>query len=1144
MATTTTWLETKDSTRLALVLVFDGADLAYTTTDDTSGIATAWAATDHTNFRPGLHRVGEVGQSIELFEPKINLSTLGFKVDDAIDTSARDDFASNVIYNDGQGNKTYLTAEIGAGSTSNITVKSSSDFASSGDVFIGTECISYTSKPSSTAFGGTITRGKYALHDTNGGTAFGPPVAFDDTLDSEAYALKVTSVPTVWINRRVRLYATHYENGAWATEANSKIVWEGRIKGYDDLGTNTFEIQCMSTVEELFTSIFNRPWSARMEGGTRVIADENDLIYAFFYENGTVANTWLRAYSTAGGGLTAGTRRDYVDILNDINAQLSTWKTGSDTHSSHNWSVGSRNGPDGPRVFFRVEHTGGGSFADTAQFSLGLNPKIMEILGFDVSDYPPKGAIHPDGGIDSKSYDGTAGQWRQVMGLSNVADGVYEAVAKGPPKLLGAVRSNRWNPYSALRVYYSSENETWANQSNFHPAIESGDAEGFVLVDGAVVAVQYNASYLKVEGWLKRSFSDFFTPFSRQVGAGGIPIMRQVWLERGHIGELLLRFMLSTGNASFNHPDYDVLPADVSLGIPASMVDIKSFYEMDTPMEIYMDKPTPFRDLIETALAASNKNIVLKNGKITIVGQGFEVGEAPTVETLSEDDKGNPEDYARIHYSISGLINRVTFKNKALEPFKGEADEKVVTQNLASITQYGQQKAVVIDTVGVVDVGQVIDSVISPALTLFAHPIAILHRTINYNKLHLSPGDVVKVVDDRVIDPHTGSRGLSGLAAWVKAVSFNWTTGVGRIELAFIPDHPVSKYALLGPSAIVDDTATNGGLDAATLTELTLYPRAMSHSTDGKDISHMTVGDKVRLVERSPASSPTSLTWARELASITTSTNKVTFTAAIGSPAWDSTKKYVLIPDDKSTVASSQRTLAFLADDDNTTGDAANDANLWAAPYSSRIITDENWGATSFYENGQELYTKPDSSYYAQGEPVSAFAMWTLIKNIHNINNYKTRQVLANDNFSIVDTTRTHDAATRKLVWGPAKIPLNGVDRDLTASGLDSLKRKLTAYVRIKGGHAAGTATLYLTTSEYPPVGTSTTAVQYTGRSREYSASQLGTSWSWETISDIDPIIEPGSGQTFTWITLELHSDLLTSEFEGFSLMEGVLTAG
>ena len=110
MTTTNTWLQDHDQAHLALVLLFEGCDLAYTTTDDVSGIATAYGATDWTNFNPGLYLTGTVTQEIKLFDPQLDVGGMTFQI---MDTDG--DFASTVLYNDGNGVKTRLTSTLAAG---------------------------------------------------------------------------------------------------------------------------------------------------------------------------------------------------------------------------------------------------------------------------------------------------------------------------------------------------------------------------------------------------------------------------------------------------------------------------------------------------------------------------------------------------------------------------------------------------------------------------------------------------------------------------------------------------------------------------------------------------------------------------------------------------------------------------------------------------------------------------------------------------------------------------------------------------------------------------------------------------------------------------------------------------------------------
>lgn len=1131
MATTSTWLQQENATRLALSLLFEGVDLGYTTADTASEMATAYAATDWTNFKSHLNIVGETASEINLFDPKITPNTVTFVVTDVDGT-----FIDKFLYNDGNGNKTRLTARYGAGATTAITAKSTTGFASSGDIYIGHERIGYTST-TATTFAGTITRGKNSLYQTNGGSDFGKAHEIGD-FDSSAYAPAVTDEPAVWYNRRVQLRAHHWENDAWSTAANAKKVWTGRIKSWADRGNGQFEIQCVSIHEELFSSVFNLPWRARLKPGMR-IHDRNNQLIIFGYEGGTEYN-----YQTT--DLSTGVELSYTDIVSNINLGIKNGRTGASITATHNWSVGIRETTAGPRFFVRVKKTSGTFAVGDTFFFLGLHTEVVRNLGFPVQYTPEESnesLLTGAGGIGPVNEDGT-----QTIQLGKVDSTTFELEAPAGPLYLSPISSS-FNADSLFRVYYEDDENTWETQDHIHPD-HDGDAdtgaEGFIDVDGAVFSCKNvtASDYMEIVSIVRANQKDkgLRRKVDTSIGANGTPVMQQIWLERDSAGQILLRLMLSTGNNAYNHAQHDIFPATVGMGIPASMVDINSFMDLDMPFELDLREPEPFRAILESALAASGRYMIVKDGKFAITPPGFEVENAPTVISLSEDDKASPGDISTIEYSTSGLINRVTLENDASEAFRDATSSKITVQSVGTISEYGQQKSVKIKSKGLIDTSAFVDYVATPALAYFSRPLALLSRTINYTKIHLVPGDIIKVTDDRVVNPHSGSRGLSGLAAWVRKVGFNWATGVGHTELAFLPDHPVSFYATWGPTAQVDEGAANGGLDAGTSSVFTLHEHKFSHSSDSKDIEGFSDGDQIRILEYSPASGATPVEWTREIQTVNTGADTITVTAAIGTPAWDSTKKYLIIFDDKSNVDSSQKTKAYMADDaDDSTGDAANDANLWAANYKAAMIPESDWGELDMYENGTEqLFARPHSTYWGKGEPMSAGVMWSLIRNIHNINNYKTRQCLVN---MMRESDATHATTTKKLVFGPCVVPLNGIDRTLSGNQYDSLRRALTGYFFIKTSNASNACTVYITTAEKACTGSSTEDVTYLGRKRTYSTTSTSTSLEWVSIADIDPVVTSGTGQCLTWITIEIdNASTDTSTFTGFSLHEGVFS--
>jgi hypothetical protein len=1113
VSTTNEWLQQYDVARVALVLVFDGVDLAYTTTEDTSGIATAYSSTDWTNFNPGLFMAGEVSQEIDWLDSQIDMSDMTFRV---LDTDG--DFVRNVIWNDGNGYKTRLTSTVTAGSTSSISVKSASSFSASGTIYIGHEAIAYTSK-TGTSFGGTITRGKWNLHTTNSGAAWAPRHEVTD-YDSTPNAPLVTQYPVNWYNRRLRLYIHHKEEGVWSTKANARVLWEGRMKDWLANEDGSFSIRCAGVQEELFTSVFRRPWQARVRPGTRIHAYNDKVRFGCHYDSAG-SPYYIDFDLNNGDGITWGS------LVANFNSVFATYKILGTIPATHIWSCGTYETDEGPKVYFRVQKSSG-SFAGVV-FYVIASKKVFTTLGFELGDRPMPyyGDVNGSqfGVVSAEAYYKPLDRWTCRAILNETYSTEREISAPLTPLIHSAISLRNGEE----RLLYQDEENEWQSQAYIDPDHGGDGSDGIVEASGLICSV-YNVAasdYLRVDKFVRvgKAGKDI-TPNDRVTNDGN-PLIRQIWSERDHAGQVLLRLLLSTGNTGYNHTTYDKIGYNVGAGLPASMFDINSFQELSGAFEIDLRDATDLREIIESALAANGCHMVFKDGKLSITPPGFEAGDAPTVELLTEDNKASPDDFATVEYSSSGMVNRVTLESSSSAVYKDGSATKLTVQSTASLSDYGQQKSIVVKATGVVDPSHFIDYVALPALKYFARPLATFSRTITFQMSHLVPGDVVKISDDRVIDSHTGTRGVTGVAAWLKRVSFNWDSGIGEIQGAYLPDHAVSKFGKWGPMALV--TSISGGD-----TVLNCSTHRFSHTSDSADASKFVATDVVDIIEFSSTGAPES--WASQVVQ-SRSGNAITLTAAL-SPAPTAGKYWVVKYADKSAVTSTQRAAAaYMANDSDTTGYATDDANLWAAGYKTGKAP-STWTVPMFDAGSTNLFVRPRSEFWAQGEPVSDGLAVVLGQNINNINNYKTRQCLFNQWRT---TAATHNATTRKLIFGPILVPLNGVDRYMSGNALDSYKRKLFAQFRMKTSNASHANTIYITTTDALPTGT-TTGLVYGCRTREYSVTSTSTSYEWKTLDGtIDPIVIQGTGQAFTYICVEMkNASTSTSSCEILSLWEGV----
>jgi hypothetical protein len=132
----------------------------------------------------------------------------------------------------------------------------------------------------------------------------------------------------------------------------------------------------------------------------------------------------------------------------------------------------------------------------------------------------------------------------------------------------------------------------------------------------------------------------------------------------------------------------------------------------------------------------------------------------------------------------------------------------------------------------------------------------------------------------------------------------------GDVDLFFLDINRTAAYV---PCAQVDDTASNGGLDAGTSKIFTVYAHKHSESSEAVDASHFAAGYKIRIVEIDPSDPTAPDSWDRVVDVV--SGNTISVTVAISSPAWTSTKKYRIVFDDYADCVAAQQSKTFQADD-------------------------------------------------------------------------------------------------------------------------------------------------------------------------------------------------------------------------------------
>lgn len=1154
---------------MALVLVVDGIDYIATTTSDAAGIATAWAATDWDTVKPGLMIDGSIKEQVSLYDPAIETSSMKFTIVDVDDTL----LGTMLRQGNTSAKKAGLSADVSASETTSINVTPLEQFATSGTIYIGLETITYTetdeTSSKTSVFNGTITRGKFSIfkRQSGGNFSWGHRLAYN-TDTQASYAPLVSNAPITWYNRQVALYMTHHNGAIWATAANARLLWAGRMKSWTDNGDGSLSIDCMSIHELLKQDCLTEQWQGTMSEGINFVDEMRDVVLK---SEGVDDFFDVEQLTLTGGN---GENLTWAALLNRINVAMDAADTTDAIETD--WTMYSK--PDG-KVAWKVKRRTALTTNQYSNFSLGLHPSLWVLLGFEEQEsafnieYTSNGrpvayvTMHASSPLTS-----TIDTWEKT---AKVKPAKYKAAAY--------IASG-----TSMRILPEITKGLWYDQDEFFPptvgGFALGDANGMVDVDGMSFLADHSSSPETVLAkGVYSPTSKIVDPFNtvaallnskyfstnkdstvREGDDAPAPVFRQVWIERGNAGIILLRLMLSTGanydsqgrtvagggsgTADYNATDYDVLPGTVGLAIPYDLVDVDSFLDIDVPLgiefELALMKATKFEKILLPVLAALNRAIVFKDGKLTCVQMGFESQYNPGIVSLTESNKAdamNSADRTTVSHGIDGIVNRVTVKSWLLP--KGEYRDSVTINDTVSMDDHKGTHGVTIEAGGILNVEDVIATTMTPALAYFSRPLAQLQRSFDHSQIGLTPGDVVAVTDNYMADQKTGTRGVTSAAAWVSATDFDLRTGIGRVTAVYLPEYDASKAALWAPTAAVDHTAASAGLISAST--LRFLANKYSLASETTDVAQFAAGDIVRIVQLdAPTGEP--LTWQRTIDSI--SSNDVTFTAAIATPTWDTTSglRYVMEFDRIQDVVAGQLNCAFLAD--GTTQRTSGTDPLpyvWIpspAPGQASLPTDWKSPLPRRYTTGVDL----DGA----DEPLSVHKLSQLFDATNALLGYKTRGIIAADYYVQSDTANANQAVNvEKIVYGPFPAIFTGHRNvtDLPFGGEIGPVRKFV--FRVLGNiSSAGTATFKLYSSSTLPTGT---AAPWTGFSSTNQSTGTVTSTTvaatvaWTSEGTCKPTLFEGpDGQQMTWLWITALSDnaARTATLKGVFIAEEALS--
>jgi hypothetical protein len=1123
---------------VAYVILFDGLGIAFTTAKDLAGIQAAWNDTpwrasgdvgDHATWYRTAFYPETIKQQLELANPRVVASSTRFRVADPNDTLAQ------LVYGvASQAAKTFLTADLAPSDTEIACLDNGAFDGFTGDylIYIGDEAILVNDS----LFLGTgwaigAERGRWAIWETESGA---PYRRYHRVNRINKLQPVISSAPRGFMNRGCKIYMHHRDaNLRWSSAADALCIWAGRVKGVEDEGGRVLSFEAAHVTELLDTHIFEEQFSGRLAEGRFFAAAQLEMLVNERIERSSYQVTRISLASEDG-------YRTADELLAIIDKKLLE----SSATLKYSWNVARA---DDGRVSVTCKAYRADDFIPVqpgldVTLELGLEARVWEFLG-----YPRSGD-----GTHSQYVNTTAGRFSFDIRRIPFSDktstvATWEKRAPARPILYDFVHFANLE----RRVRVTDTSGEWREQPNLHPVGSDPRAEGYLQIGDMAIVQVY-----KVPGTSPEEFvvvydatADYFAAlgfsgndtwaqgaFLREGDSATIEV-RQIWWEVGTLRDVVARLLLSTGDAGFNSAAYDVNGPGMGAGLPAELVDLPTWRELDGQYNwtLLLNKPTEFLRLLESALATYGRHVVFRGatgggtggGKLGLIEPKIDGPTIAVAWELDESNKARPNDRPTARLAPDGVVNRIELKYD--RDLGGNFKSAFIFDDLVAQGEVGGQKRPIsieawglqssltarashYDIVGVA-------AAIATRLSLFARPMTVIERTVSRRMLRAVPGETVLLTDDYLLQPKTGRRGMVNQPAFVLGTGMNPDRVDGRVQLAYSAEMDVDKICAWAPSVRVDHLASNGGY--VVVDGSSRYLACMAFQYDDGDtgvgVERYNAGDKLIVRELSPPDPYNPLVFHVVAASVDQSIGgpRLYLTATI--TGWDAARKYIVTPDVITTVVQAQKRDSFIADDaDNSTGANQDDAYVWGSakqkPTAAAPVL------------SQQPVRAPRGGYVeGKGFPLAVADLAELIPSLNSILAYRTRHLGGAGAWTHGASTTSGSARTLLLVtWVPL---YNGGTREI----LVNMRAKSSASVAFN---------ITVTTSRTLPAGTTPNTVAIIDDVTGVATATTFSS-SFEQINELSipcyPLIGLPPG---VWLTIEGQVASGTGEISGVTIHE------
>lgn len=902
------------STAYRYVVAIEGYPHLLTDGDPTKAVQ-AWSGTDWTSAIDGLFVELDNQQTLDPWEPFQGGGTCTLRVlPDVADTFGID------THRQDSGAEALLTApcnrygtpqdrpsRLGTGGTQVVNVPwlvvdNGSGFTS-GDVFVGTECIQVVAGGANLML--TQQRGKYSPFPSGNAATAHFAEHHRITTDPQGVLLNptVSQLPRVWVGRWVGVWMHKVDgNGTLNANTNAQCVFSGKIASIaDDPETSCTVVELEHVLDVLKDITVGRDmFSGSLTNGWFLQAFQNsgasNTVFQFTeYVLGTANANPLTVVMGAPANSNQ-VQQGYYS-LEEICGFLNVWLAGEFTAGritgSYTWAspVSSNVGPR-TKCYWLIPNPAGSQV--NCSWALSMDGGLFAYLGLDADT-----TFTGQGSMQTATMSGVTNQKFIFQGNSEPFRIVAFQITRG-----GAIQLNVENCIGTLVDQYA------LIPSINRPATSQGLTWGCFLVDekylmiasftvASTVTTLTNclvASYTIPGAVPGGTIDTFGTKVSTDTGAS--IAVRQVYILEATFRTLIKTLFYNTGSANYNSALYDNLGYGIGIGLPGYLLGAPFELSVDNQpgwlnaTACIIDEPTKISDLLGSDMVLRHAFPMWRSDAGANGTGGLVLGRwqtpisANAVAALTEDNKAEPTGNQANHRSSTLLdstwqknIIKIDYNRDFTVSKDGTYQNTVILEDETAVDDAGGDSSpFTIEARNsysqYLGTGAGIESLLPPFLAMlpfFSRPARKVTRSIDsrfYEGLHV--GDIVIINDTFMRDPATGTRGVSGREALITRTRYNpggrapdgsVSQAAGEVDLMFTDLNRWGPYA---PSAEINPSFVgshfSGGYNALAQ-ELALQPHACSETTEPEDWKSFAVGYVIRITELDPVTVAAPLTW-------------------------------------------------------------------------------------------------------------------------------------------------------------------------------------------------------------------------------------------------------------------------------------------